>query len=101
MKGSITPDDYSTGESLSRAGSLFVGNITEETQGDKCVLEVRNKIHAGDTLETLSPDGTLSTKLMPEPLELTDGQNVDFANNSQFILLDDPLKPYTILRRLA
>lgn len=101
MKGSITPDDYSVGKSLSQANSTFVGNVLEEKKQDgKSIIEVRNKIHAGETLEILSPDGTLSTKQMPGPLELTDGNFVDFANNSQFILLDEDLPPYSILRRL-
>jgi putative protease len=101
MKGAITPDDYSTGKSLSQANSTFVGNVLEEKQDGKSIIEVRNKIHAGETLETLSPDGTLSTITLPGPLELIDGQIADFANNSQFILLDKPMKPYTILRRLV
>ena len=49
----------------------------------------------------LAPDGSLSSVTLPGPLTTTDGQHVDFANNSQFLLLDEPLKPYTILRRLA
>ncbi len=101
MKGGITPDDYSVGQSLSQANSTFVGNILEEKQNGKSVIEVRNKITAGETLETLSPDGSLSSVTLPAPLELTDGKFTDFANNSQFILLDEPLKPYTILRKLT
>ncbi len=77
-----------------------MGNVTEEKINGKCVLEVRNKIFAGEELETLSPDGSLSTITMPGILSTTDGQQVDFANNSQFILLEHNLKPYTILRRV-
>ncbi|MBN1457663.1 MAG: U32 family peptidase [Sedimentisphaerales bacterium] len=101
MKGSITPDDYSLDESLSTSDTVFVANVTEEKIKGKSVLEIRNKIHAGDTLEALSPDGCIGTATMPDPLELTNGQAVDFANNSQFVLLDTPLEPYTILRRTA
>ena len=101
MKGGITPDDYSIDESLSTSETVFVANVMEETQDGKCVLEIRNKIHAGDRLETLSPDGNIGTITMDDPLELTNGQAVDFANNSQFVLLDAPLKPYTILRRTS
>ena len=64
------------------------------------VPEVRNRIHAGETLEVLSPDGSLSSLILPAPLSTTDDQQVSIANHSQFILLDQPLKPYTILRRL-
>lgn len=101
MKGNITPDDYSVSQSLSQANSTFVANVLEKKQQGKNVIEVRNKIRAAETLETLSPDGALSSITLPKPLETTDGQFVDFANNSQFVLLDVPLKPYTILRRLT
>jgi hypothetical protein len=30
----------------------------------------------------------------------TDGHQVDFANNSQFILMDEELRPFSILRRV-
>ncbi len=101
MKGGVGPDDYSIDESLSTSETIFVANVTEETQDGKCVLEIRNKIHAGDSLETLSPDGSIGTITMADPLELSNGEAADFANNSQFVLLDAPLQPYTILRRTS
>ena len=100
MKGSIGPDDYSVGESLSQAESIFVGNVLEERIDDKCVLEVRNKIFAGEKLEVLQPGGSLSTITMARPLR-TKGKEVDFANNSQFILLDEDLPAYSIFRRIG
>jgi putative protease len=100
MKGSITPEDYSTGESLSQASSIFVGNVTGQRINGKSVLEVRNKIHAGENLEVLQPDGTMSTITLPAPLVTTEGEEVDFANNSQFVLLDRELTEYTIARRV-
>ncbi len=100
MKGSITSDDYSMGESLSQANSLFVGNVLEEKKHGQTVVELRNKINAGDQLEMLTPDGTLSQITMPTPLTTIHNQQVDFANNSMFIKLDADLPPYTILRRV-
>lgn len=100
MKGAIGPDDYSTGQSKSNAQSIFVGNVTEEKHNGRCVLEVRNKIHAAEKLEALTPDGDLSQTTLPDPLTTTDGQTVEFANNSQFVLLNDPLPTYTILRKI-
>jgi putative protease len=100
MKGGITVDDYSTGESLSQTSSIFVGNVTGQKINGKRVLEVRNKIHAGQILEALRPDGSMSTITLPEPLVTTQGEEVDFANNSQFILLDRELAEYTIVRRV-
>jgi putative protease len=99
MKGQIEPDDYSVGESLSQAESIFVGNVLEDKIDGKCVLEVRNKIHAGDNLEVLQPDGSLSTITMASPLR-TKGKTVDVANNSQFVLLEEDLPGYSILRRV-
>jgi len=100
MKGSITPDDYSTGESLSQATATFVGNVLEEKRDGKTVIEVRNKILAGDRLEVLTPGGKLSNMTLPDPL--TDGYNrdADEVNNSQFVLVDADLPAYTILRRV-
>jgi len=100
MKGKIDSSDYQRDKSTSQSESIFVGNVTEERINGRCVLEVRNKIFAGEKLETLSPDGSLSTITMPAPLSTTDNRQVDFANNSQFILMEQDLKPYTILRRV-
>jgi putative protease len=99
MKGSVGPDDYSINDSSSTSETLFIANVTDKTNKGKVVLEIRNKIHAGDVLETLSPDGSIGIVTMDDPLELPNGHAVEFANNSQFVLLDEPLEPYTILRR--
>lgn len=101
MKGSVTPDDYSIGQSLSQADAVMVGNILPHSESDTCVLEVRNKIHAGETLETLQPDGSFNTVTLPTPLPTRQGDRVEFANNSQFIVLPQDLPAYTILRRCS
>jgi putative protease len=99
MKGAVGPEDYSMGESLSQAESVFVGNVIDCDCGVSTV-EVRNKIHAGDTLEVLKPDGSLSEITLPDPLTDSKGQYLDVANNSQYILLTETLPEYTILRRV-
>ena len=99
-KGTVKPDDYSVGKSLSGAESIFVGNVIDSDCG-VATIEVRNKIHAGDTLEVLKPDGSLSEISLPDPLTDSKGEHLDFANNSQFILITVDLPEYTILRRLA
>lgn len=101
MKGSVDSSDYQRDRSTSQSESIFVGNVTDNTINGKCVLEIRNKIYAGENLEALFPDGSLSTITLPSPLKATDGQQLEFANNSQFILLDQNLAPYTILRRVG
>lgn len=100
MKGSITPDDYTMGDSLSRATAIFVGNVLEEKQDGKSIIELRNKISAGDKLEVLTPDGNLSQITMPEILITTYNRHVEVANNSQFIMIDDNLPAFSILRHL-
>ncbi len=101
MKGSIGPEDYEIHEAVSKSNSIFVGNVLKRKVDDKCVLEVRNKIHAGETLEVLTVDGKLSQTTLPETLTTEDGQQVEFANNSQFILVEEFLPAYTILRRVG
>jgi U32 family peptidase len=101
MKGRINRDDYERDRAASRSESVFVGNITEERINGKSVLEVRNKIHAGDILEVLSPDGALSTLTMQAPLVTADHRLVDTVNHSQFILIESDLTPYSILRRVG
>ncbi len=101
MKGGITGDDYKIEKSVSQTNSIFVGNVIEEKKGSRCILEVRNKIHAGEQLEVLKTDGSLSKTVLPTPLTTTHNQSVGFANNSQFILLEEELPPYTILRRVC
>jgi putative protease len=100
MKGSITPDDYSTGESLSQATATFVGNVLEEKRDGKTVIEVRNKMLAGDKLEVLTPGGKLSNITLSTPLTDGYGRGADEVNNSQLVLIDDDLPEYTILRRV-
>lgn len=99
VKGMVKPDDYSVGKSLSGAESVFVGNVIDCNFGVSTV-EVRNKIYAGDTLEALKPDGSLSTITLADPLTESKGEYMDFANNSQFILVTEDLPEYTILRRV-
>jgi putative protease len=101
LKGEIDNTDYQRERSNSQSISVFVGNVLEEKSQGKCVLEIRNKIHAGEALEVLSPDGSLSTITLPSPLITTGNQHVEFANNSQFVLLEQDLKAYTILRRIG
>ena len=100
MKGAITPDDYSPGQSKSHATSVFVGNVSGHTDQGESIVEVRNKIHAGDSLEVLTPDGNLSELQLTTPLMTTQGDCVDFVNNSPYVLVNDTLPIYTILRRV-
>ena len=101
MKGEIMPTDYAIEKSQSNSIAVFVGNILDEKIDNYCVCEVRNKIFAGESLETLKPDGSLGQIEMPKPLVTKNFEQADFVNNSQFILLKDDLPAYTILRRVG
>jgi hypothetical protein len=65
------------------------------------VLEVRNRIESGEELEAFSPDGTLKTIRMDDPLLTRERVERDFVNHSQYIILRQDLEPYTILRRVG
>ena len=99
MKGKIDDSDYQREKSTSESEYVFVGNVIEEKIEGRSVLEVRNKILAGDELEVLSPDGALSRITMNSPLEATDKGHVDFVNHYQFVLLNQEFPPYTIFRK--
>lgn len=64
-------------------------------------MRVRNTVRAGQTLEVLTPDGTLSTLTLPDPLETCDGQWVDTAHNEQRLRLPVALPVYTLFRLRA
>ncbi len=100
MKGYIDEKDYQLEDSGSHSDSIFVGNIIEEKHEGKPVLEVRNKIHAGEVLEVLNTDGSLSEIRMSSPLVTKNDLKLEEANHSQFIIVDSDLPPFTILRRV-
>ncbi len=101
MKGEIGAEDYAVDAASSSGESIFVGNVLAEKTDGRSVLEVRNKITAGQELELLTPDGKLQPITMPTPLMTSDGDQVEKVNNSQFLRLDQELPPYSILRRIA
>jgi len=101
MKGSITPDDYSTEKSQSKSGAVFVGDITEEKIEAGSICFVRNKIFAGETLEVLTPTGEISQITTPKILKTAEGQQSEFVNNPQKIILEQKLPAYSILRRIS
>ncbi|MFA6186663.1 MAG: U32 family peptidase [Phycisphaerae bacterium] len=100
MKGAIEPSDYSREKSLSNSGAVFVGDIIDEKISAGCVCHTRNKIHAGENLEVLSPDGSISEIIMSTPLKTVDGQECDFINNPQKIVLPQSLPVFSALRRI-
>ncbi len=103
MKGSITPEDYSREKSDTSSEAVFVGDIVgvgdEETQSG-CVCHTRNKIFAGEKLEVMTPSCEISEITMPTPLKTVNGEQLEFANNPQKIMLEQKLPAHSILRRI-
>ncbi|MCP4455480.1 MAG: U32 family peptidase [Planctomycetes bacterium] len=100
MSGSITADDYSLERSGSQGTGRFVGNVVNRDNQGRSLVEVRNTMKPGDTLEVLTPDGHVSTLILPDSLIDKRGRVIDVANNSQFIRLAVSLPKYTVLRRV-
>ncbi len=101
IKGTFEPEDYSVDKSLTTATSLFVANVLEGQGENSSLLEVRNNIYAGDELELLSPDGDLRQVRMPDPLMDREGNELEKATNSQFVVFGEKLEPFSILRRMV
>ena len=100
MKGGIGEEDYRREANASGGGGRFVGNVLEQGTDSGSVVEVRNTINAGERLELLEPDGSVRDFVVSDPLVTNKGERVEFANNSQFIVLPERLRAYSILRRV-
>ena len=100
IKGYVDESDYRSERGGSYSESVFVGTIIEEKVNNFSVVEVRNKIHAGETLEIMNTDGSLDALKMPAPLLTKEGEKADYVNHTQYLLIERELKPYTILRRV-
>ncbi len=101
MKGAIEPEDYDVEKSGSLSNSRFVGNILGEKKNGCSMLEIRNSIHAGETLEALTPDGAISNLTIDDPMINQGNQRIDTANRPHIILIEEDLPQYTVLRRVT
>ncbi|AQQ72469.1 putative protease YhbU precursor [Limihaloglobus sulfuriphilus] len=102
IKGSVTPDDYQLGDNHSGSSATFVGNVLGENEiyNGSRLFRVRNKVHAGEALEVLKPDGSVEQIQLPHPLFDDAGRELEFANNEQKVAIGEQLPEFTILRRL-
>lgn len=100
MKGGITPDDYQLEGDGSNSEAEFVANITELKQENSFVVEVRNRVFAGEKVEILDPSGKTREFILPEVFNFTDGTQDTVAHHSKQILLDGDFIPYSIFRRI-
>jgi putative protease len=101
MKGAIKQEDYKFEDNESKSRSRMVANVTEQKIEGKPVLNIRNKIKAGDKLELLTPNGQLSELKAPEIFTTTEGDKLAEVNNHLSIIFDKPLPPLSILRRIS
>ena len=101
MKGGITPEDYARSQRQSTSSARFVGDVIDQTDDGHIAINVRNTIHAGETLEVLMPSGQLTNIVLPETLTLTDHTTVQTANHGMYIQLGADLPLYSILRRVC
>ena len=100
MKGNVTPDDYQLEGDGSNSEADFVANITDEKKDGDFVVEVRNRLFAGELLEVLEPSGRTGEIMMPDIFHFTDGTSDIVAHHSRKILLKGDFIPYTIFRRI-
>ena len=100
MKGGITPEDYAISQRESTSFARFVGNVMDPADNEHVLINVRNTIHAGETLEVLMPSGQLTQIVLPNILTLSDHTRVKTANHGMFILLPENLPMFSILRRI-
>jgi len=100
MKGGITPEDYAISQRHSTSFARFVGNVVDQTEKNYVRINVRNTIHAGELLEVLMPSGQLSQIVLPEILTLSDHTQVKTVNHGRYLLLQEDLPLYAILRRV-
>ncbi|MBN1115304.1 MAG: U32 family peptidase [Oligoflexia bacterium] len=99
IKGGITPDDYQIDGNTPAGSSVFIAN-TEQVEKGKTVLRVRNRMEAGMVLEVLSPGLKISEIILPDQLVRTDGTATDVAQNGDFIVLEQPVPGYSVLRKV-
>jgi len=101
MKGSIDHEDYETTTDKYKSTSVWIAATTEELTDGMRVCRVKNTIHAGESLELLTPDGSISQFVAPNPIITITGERVGRANNQDTIVLDAGIPSYSILRRVT
>ncbi|MCP4679034.1 MAG: U32 family peptidase [Deltaproteobacteria bacterium] len=99
MKGSVESGDYDFANEKSTDGALFVGCVTEESIPEGCVVSVRNKIIGGETLEVLTPNGSVSEVVMPDVFDNRKEELVAKATCRE-IILPFELPPFSIIRKV-
>lgn len=80
----------------------FMAVVIKDFDGEKVLIEQRNRFKVGDELEVLSPNATFNKKLKVTKMENEKGEVIDDAKNVQeklYLYCNLPLKEYDILRK--
>lgn len=80
----------------------FMATVIGDHDGEKALIEMRNRFKVGDELEVLSNGENFNKKIIVEKMENLKGEIVDDAKNVQeqlYLYTNIPLKKYDILRK--
>ena len=76
--------------------------VLGDFDGEKVLIEQRNRFKVGDELEVLSPNDTFNKIIKVQKMVNLKGEEFDDAKNVQeqlYLFTDLPLKKYDILRK--
>lgn len=82
--------------------SEFMAMVLGDFDGEKVLIEQRNRFKVGDELEVLSPNDTFNKIIKVQKMVNLKGEEFDDAKNVQeqfYLYTDLPLKKYDILRK--
>lgn len=80
----------------------FMALVIEDFDGEKALIEMRNRFKIGDELEVLSPNDTFNKIIKVQKMQNLNGEFIDDAKNVQerlFLYTFLPLKKQDILRK--
>ena len=90
-------------DSMPVQDSTFIALVTEDADGKKVQVEMRNKFSVGDEVEILSPDKNIfNKKIKISKITTLDGEEIESARKVQekvYIPCELPLKKGDILRK--
>lgn len=80
----------------------FMALVVDDFDGEKAIVEMRNRFKLGDELEVLSPNDTFNKIIKVQRMQNMDGADVLDAKNVQerlYLFTDLPLRKNDILRK--
>lgn len=100
MKGTVSMEDYRFERGGYDRNSVILLHTLPETVGNMRKFSVKESAHAGESLEVLKSDGTLSEYTLPSPLLTDRNEEVQVVHNNHTLLLPDIFGEYALLRRI-